>query len=247
MKHLFIACALLLTSAFSYAQTAEEIIKKAYEASGGDKWNNISNMKMYASVDAGGGMKLPIEVASINDGRTYTKIDLQGNALFQNVFDGKVLWSTNFMTMAPEKAEKDDTENMKRATKEFPNALFAASKLGYKAELMGEEKVDGVDCFKIKLSKKTHLVEGKEEPNIEYTYVDKETYAIIMTESEIATGEAKGKMMQTKFSDYQEVGGVYMAYSMISGVKDGMTQTITFDKIEINQTIDLNILKFPKK
>jgi flagellar basal body rod protein FlgB len=40
MKHLFIACALLLTSAFSYAQTAEEIIKKAYEASS----QNLANL-----------------------------------------------------------------------------------------------------------------------------------------------------------------------------------------------------------
>ncbi len=246
MKNLFIACALLLTSAFSYAQTVDEIIKKAYQVSGGDKWNAVKNMKMSASIEAGGGMKLPVEFVSMNDGRTYTKIDLQGNSLFQNVFDGKVLWGTNFMTMTAEKAEKDATENMKRAAKEFPNALFAAAKLGYKAELQGEEKVDGVDCFKIKLTKKTHLVDGKEEPNIEYHYVDKDSYALIMTEAEISTGEAKGQIAQTKYSDYQEVGGVFIAYSMISGVKDGASQTITFNKVELNQQIDLNLLKFPK-
>lgn len=246
MKHLFISFALLLTSALSHAQTADEIVKNAYSAVGGDKWNTVQNMKMSANVDAGGGMKIPIEVVSMNDGKTYTKINFQGQNIFQNVFDGTTLWSTNFMTQKAEKAEKDETENMKRSSKEFPNALFSAAKLGYKLELVGEEKVDGVDCFKLKLDKKTHLVEGKEEANIEYYYVDKESFAILMVESEMTSGEMKGKLAQTKYSDYQEVNGVYIAYSMISGVKDGASQTITFDKIELNTSIDTKLFKFPK-
>jgi hypothetical protein len=90
------------------------------------------------------------------------------------------------------------------------------------------------------------LSEGKEVPNIEYYYIDKETFVPIMTESEISSGEMKGKIAQTKYSDYQEVNGVFIAFSQTSGIKDGMSQTITFDKVLINSTIDETGFKFPK-
>ena len=57
----------------------------------------------------------------------------------------------------------------------------------------------------------------------------------------------KGKISQTKYSDYQEVNGVYIAFSNTSGIKDEMSQTIQFDKIEINPEIDSNKFLFPKK
>jgi hypothetical protein len=90
------------------------------------------------------------------------------------------------------------------------------------------------------------LSEGKEVPNIEYYYIDKETFVPIMTESEISSGEMKGKIAQTKYSDYQEVNGVFIAFSQTSGIKDGMSQTITFDKVLINSAIDETGFKFPK-
>ena len=141
----------------------------------------------------------------------------------------------------------DDTENAKRSAKEFPNALLNYKNLGYQATLIGSETIDGVDCHKIKLEKKTMLSEGKEVPNIEFYYLDKENNVPIQTETEILSGEMKGKISQTKYSDYQEVNGVYIAFSNTSGIKDEMSQTIQFDKIEINPEIDSNKFLFPKK
>jgi hypothetical protein len=87
-------------------------------------------------------------------------------------------------------------------------------------------------------------VEGKEVPNIEYYYIDMDSKALIMTETEIPSGEMKGKMMQTKFSDYQEVDGVMMPYSNSYGLKGEESQTITFQKIEMNPTVDAEVFKY---
>jgi hypothetical protein len=57
----------------------------------------------------------------------------------------------------------------------------------------------------------------------------------------------KGKTSQTKYSDYQEINGVYVAFSQTSGIKDGMTQTVQFDKISLNTKIDESKFLFPKK
>ena len=89
------------------------------------------------------------------------------------------------------------------------------------------------------------MAEGKEVPNIEYVFIDKDTKAIIMAETELTSGEAKGKIAQTKYSDYQEVNGVYVAFSQTMGVKDGESQAITFEKIEANPTVSAENFKFP--
>jgi outer membrane lipoprotein-sorting protein len=227
----------------SFAQNADQVINECKEALGGKNWDNINGMKMSTVIEQGG-MQMPMEIFTSRDGKMYSKITIQGMEIIQGAFDGEVVWSTNFMTQKPEKAESDDIENTKRTVKEFPNALANYKELGYSATHEGEETVDGVKCHKLKLDKKTQLVEGKEVPNIEYYYIDMDSKALIMTETEIPSGEMKGKMMQTKFSDYQEVDGVMMPYSNSYGLKGEESQTITFQKIEMNPTVDAEVFKY---
>ncbi len=52
---------------------------------------------------------------------------------------------------------------------------------------------------------------------------------------------------EVKFSDYDEVGGVYWPFSMIQGVKGQPGQQISFDNIEINPVIDDNEFSFPEE
>jgi hypothetical protein len=228
------------------AQNVDDIIKSYHEAIGGKKWDAVNGMRMTANVEQGG-MKIPVEVVTLRDGRMYTKVTFMGNTMTMAAFDGEKSWSTNFMTMEPEESAADASENAKRATKEFPNALINYKSLGYTATLLGTEKVEGADCHKIKLEKKTMLVEGQEIPNVEFYYLDKENNVPVLVEAEIKEGEMKGKISQTKFSDYQEVNGVYVAYSTSNGVKDEMSQVIQFEKIELNPTFDEKDFKFPKK
>jgi hypothetical protein len=244
MKNTILSMAFLFLANSLFSQSIEEIISKYHTAIGGDKWSSVKNMTMTANVDAGGVM-IPVEVVVMSDGRMYTKINFQGQEIIQGAFDGEVVWSTNFMTQKAEKAESDDTENTKRGAKSFPNALVTYKSQGYTPTLMGDETIDGVKCFKIKLDKKTMLSEGIEVPSIEYYYIDAENFVPILTETEIPTGEMKGKIAQTKYSDYQEVDGVMIAFSQSSGIKDGMSQDITFDKVLINSTVDEETFNFP--
>lgn len=243
MKTIIITAFLTVIAMSSNAQTADQIINECQETLGGKNWDKINCVKMTTVVEQGG-MQIPLEIVSMRDGRTYSKITIQGMDIIQAAFDGTVVWNTNFMTQKPEKAKSEDIENTKRSSKEFPSSLATYKELGYNATLEGEETVDGVICHKIKLDKKTQLVEGQEIPNIEYHYIDKDSKALIMTESEVPSGEMKGKMMQTKFSDYQEVDGVMMPFSNSYGIKGEASQSITFQKIEMNTTVDAEIFKY---
>lgn len=234
------------TSLLSFSQNVDEIINSYYTAIGGKNWDAINGMRMTANVDQGG-MSIPVEVVSMRDGRSFTKITFMGNTMTMAAFDGKKSWTTNFMTMEPEESPADDSENARRMSKDFPNGLINYKNLGYTATLLGSEKVEGTDCHKIKLEKKSMLVEGQEIPNVEYFYMDKENNVPLLVETEISSGEMKGKISQTKFSDYQEVNDVYFPFSTTSGIKDEQSQTIQFEKIEVNPTVDDNMFAFPKK
>jgi hypothetical protein len=237
---------LLGITSISYSQNVDEIINSYYETIGGKKWDAVNGMRMTANVDQGG-MSIPVEVVGLRDGRSFTKVTFMGNTMTMAAFDGKTSWTTNFMTMEPEESTADDSENARRSAKEFPNGLVHYKNLGYSATLLGSEKVEGTDCHKIKLEKKTMLVDGKEVPNVEYYYMDKESNVPVLVETEINSGEMKGKISQTKFSDYQEVNGVYFPFSTTQGLKDGESQTIQFEKIEVNPTVEDSMFAFPKK
>lgn len=239
---LFVA-AMLALPFISSAQTAEAILQESYETLGGDNWKNIQSIK-YTTVLEQEGMQIPLEIVQMRDGRMYVKFNYQGMEIVQTAFDGTTLWSTNYLTQKPEKSPSEDTENIRRTAKEFPSALACWKELGYTPSLEGEQDVDGAKCFKIRMDKKTQLSEGKEVPNVEYYFIDKDSKALIMTEEEIASGEMKGLITQSKLSDYQEVNGVYVAFSQTEGIKDSYSQTLTFSKVEINAPIDERVFQY---
>lgn len=229
----------------SFGQTADEIVSKYFENIGGlDNINKVSSVQMKAKVDYGG-MSIPIDMVNLKTGEMMMKINFQGKEMTQMAFDGKTSWTTNFMTMKAEKSESEDTENVKRSSGDFISPFVNYKDKGYSVELLPNETIEGVECFKLKLTKKTMLSEEKEIPNIEYYYFDKENYVPIVVEQELQSGEMKGQISQTLYSDYQEVDGIFFAFSMTQKLKDGMGQTIAFDSIELNKEFEKSIFEFP--
>lgn len=238
MRTLSLLLALAFTVSFSHAQTADEIINKYLTATGGvENWQKLEGVKMSAKVNQGG-MDIPLDIFNLKDGRQMTVVTFQGKSIKQGVYDGTTLWSTNFMTMKPEKSDAETTENFKTAMGDFPDPFLNYSAKGYKVELVGKETVEGTETFKIKLTKKPVLVEGKSEENVSFYFFDAEEFIPIMVESEIKVGPAKGKISQITMSDYQEVNGLFFPFSLGQGVKGMGSQPITMTKIELNPQVD---------
>jgi len=243
------AITLLFVSGFfvSNAQdmTAEKIIESYIENVGGkEAWAKVENIQMTAAV-AMGGMEIPLVITYTKDGKSASVANFQGMTFYQNMFDGEVLWSTNQMTMAPEKGLTEDVKNMKRSKGEFPGTLFTYEAMGYTVVLDGEETKEGVECYKLKMTKSTQMVDGEEKENIVYYYMDKENFVPIMEEQEIFSGPMKGKISQTLHSDYQEVGDLYFAFSMTQQVEGMGGQEIVIESIELNIEIEDSLFTFP--
>ena len=245
MKILVAAIALMI-SVSSFAQmSADEIIDNYFENIGGkEAFRDLKGQKMTAEVDAQG-MSIPLEIYVMADGKQITKIEVMGMSMSQDAFDGTDAWSTNFMTQKAEKSEAEDSENKLRAIGEYPSPFLDYADKGYTVELLEDDVVDGVDCYKLKVTKKPMVVEGEEVENVEYYYFDQETFVPLKSEAEMQSGPEKGNLMITLYSDYQEVDGMYFAFSMTFKTEDSEGQLIELDSIELNPEVSEDFFAFP--
>ena len=247
MKKYSILLVIVLMSGWAklQAQTADDILNNYFENTGGvDAWRAVEGMRMKAKVNQGG-MEIPLEIVRMKDGRQMTSITFQGLVLKQGVFDGEVLWGTNMMTQKAEKSDAEATEMMKKEMNDFPDPFLDYQDKGYTVELMGKEDFNGTETFKIKLVKEPITVDGEEVQDFSYYFFETENFVPIAIHSEIKQGQAKGMMSEITFSDYQEVEGLYMPFTMSQGVKGQGGQPVTMDSIELNPEVSDSDFAFP--
>ncbi len=245
IKKITVLMVAILSVLIVKAQTADEIINKYLETIGGkDKWKSVTSVKMIGKAK-GRGMELPLTILQAKGGKQRVSISVQGMEITQMAFDGNTAWATNFMTMKPEKMEAEDTENMKKAIADFPDPFIDYAAKGYKAELEGKEKIEGTECFKIKLTKKPEIIEGKEVENVVYYFFDTENYVPLVVRNVIKKGQFKGMTTDAVFSDYQEVNGLFFAFSMANKMNGQVTESIAFEKVEVNVAVDDKMFAFP--
>ena len=228
------------------AQSVDEILENYFENTGGRaQWEALQGVKYKAKVNQMG-MEIPIDIVELKSGKQMTVINFQGQTIKQGVFDGTVVWSINMMTQKAEKSDQETTDNVIREMGSFPDPFLNYKYLGYAAELMGTEEMDGSECFKIKLTKKPLIVDGEEVENATYYYFDTENFVPLVVQSEIKSGEMKGQMSESKMSDYQEVGGLYFPFSLTQGLKGQEGQVISFEEIILNPEIADSEFAFPE-
>lgn len=227
------------------AQTVDEILAKYFENTGGlAKWKALESIKMSAKVNQGG-MEIPLTIIQLKDGRQATVISFQGVEFKQGVYDGTTLWSTNFMTRKAEKSDAESTENFKSNLGDFPDPFLDYKAKGFKVELLGKENVEGAEAYKLKLTRKPIKVDGKLTDNVAFYYFDAENFVPILVEQEIQSGPQKGKISQSKMSDYQEVSGLMFPFSLTQGVKGEGSQPLTITGIELNPKVDVALFAMP--
>lgn len=229
----------------AHAQTADEIISNYFENTGGeDAWKAIESMKMSGKAGMGP-QEFPFVQNIMADGRMAISIDLQGQKLTVQAFDGEQMWGTNFQSMKAEAQDAETSSNFKKEAKNGIDTFLNYKEKGYTLDLQGSETVEGTDTFKIVVTKTPVMVDGKEEANVSTFYFDKENFVPILSESTIPSGPQKGSITQTVYSDYQEAGSIYYPHSVTVKFNGQVGQTIKIETIEINPEMDESIFKMP--
>ncbi|MBT8258851.1 MAG: outer membrane lipoprotein-sorting protein [Bacteroidia bacterium] len=242
------AVAVFFTALNLNAQTAEEIIDNYIENIGGyANWEKVESMKVIG-IGRQQGIDYPFVATMMKDGRTVIDVDLQGTSFIVEAFDGENAWAMNFQTQKAEAFDSEASANYKNnAMDQIPDPFFNYKDKGYQVELVGTESFEGTDAFKIKLIKKPVMVDGKEEENIDFFYFDTENFVPIAMESVVKSGPAKGMTSQTLMSDYQEVDGLYLPFTVIEKFNGNVNLEMLYKTVEFNAEIDESIFVMPKE
>ncbi len=221
------AAALVLLSFSVSAQTADQIIAKYIEKSGGiEKMQAIKTMRSTAKFEGGGGFQAEIIGESKRPNLVRQEFQLQGMSAITS-YDGRNGWKINPFSgrRDPETLGEDELKGMVEAS-DFDGPLVNYAAKGNKVEYTGKEDFDGSDVFKLKVT----LANG----TVKYYFLDTEYYLPLKVETKQIIRGTEFES-ETILGDYKLVNGVYFPFSIESGAKGSQNKTSThIEKIEIN-------------
>jgi len=245
MKRHFILVVVLMTlTLVSRAQTADEILAKYFENTGGlDKWRAVKSLKIEGKAPTPQG-ELPIVMYQKAPNRSKLVVNVQGKEIVQYAYDGKTAWTFNPFAGGTDPVKLDEEQTKEISDEQIEDDFIDYAKKGHAVTLDGKEEIDGVQCFKVTLIK--NKLNDKEDVTEVY-YFDTENYVPIMRKAYVRVGPAKGTEIQSYLSDYQEVDGLMMPFSMEQKMNGNTMMKIVMDKISVNQNIDDSVFAYPKK
>ncbi len=225
IKIFFVTVLACIASVSSFSQSLDEIVSKHIEAIGGkENWEKIKSIKMEGSMKMQGS-EIKISILQVDDKATRQNITVMGMTGY-SIITTTEGWS--FMPFQGQtKPEPITAEDLKNSQDQLniQEPFINYAELGKKLEFIGKEDVDGVECFKIKMTDKNDQV-------VTY-FIDPDNYYII---KQIGKVKSNGKEFDNiiSFGNYKKLDeGI--VYPMSVGGGFGATEIV---KLEINTPID---------
>ena len=232
IKHLSFAITGLLLTAMSFAQTADEIVAKHITAIGGvDNWKKVNSMRQEATLSVQG-MDIPVVITAVHNKATKQEYTVMGMTGY-SIITSEGGWNFNPMQgqTKPEPITQDELKYGKDNL-DLQGDFVDYKAKGHTIQLMDKEDIEGVECFKIKLSRKS----GNES----IFFFDPKTYYIVRTSSKMS---ANGQEVESvvNMSNYQKLPeGIVIAYTIES---TAVPAPITVTKVIVNGKIDEAVFK----
>ncbi len=240
IRRLLVVAALgVLVAVPAAAQSVDDIIAKNVAAKGGlAKLKAVNSLRATAKVTIGPGIEAPLVIEQKRPAFVRMDITVQGLTIVQ-AYDGTTGWMLN-----PMSGRKDAEPMPAEMVKEFQEQadidgpLIDYKAKGHTVELVGKDKAEGADCYKIKVSLKNG--------DIRTFYIDAENFLEVKVEGK-TTIRGTDTESDTIVGDWKEVSGMMMPFSIDAGQKGApQRQKITIEKYEVNPAIDDARFKMPE-
>jgi hypothetical protein len=213
------------------AQTPDYILEKAMAARGGlDKIRAVKAERISGHISFGPDANGPFFVELKRPLKMHMEFTVQGGTLVR-VYDGKSAgWANNPFAGKnnPESMSEEELKNISEES-DFDGPLVSYKAKGNQIELVGKDKVEGKEVYRLKLTTKNG--------DVRFYLFDRETFLLLKWE-----GNRKYKdeelPVESYFRDYHDVGGLQFAFEIDSGASaDEINQKILIDKIELDPEI----------
>ena len=226
-----------------WSQTAESVVSKYLENIGGaDNWKALKTAKFVGTLPTPQG-DFSFEMLRKAPNKFIVSVDVMGQKLVPQAYDGEVAWTINpFMgNPEPQKLDEEQAKSVKQQS-DFEDPFIDYASKGNEVAYIGTSDVDGVKCYELLLTKN----KGKEDEEAMNYFFDAETYLPLMVKQTPTSGQMSGQEMNIYYSDYQDAGnGLIMPYSLDTKVGGQTVQSITFTTIEFNGDIADDVFKYP--
>ena len=231
--------AVLLTPVLS-AQTVDEIIAKNIQARGGlDKIKAVQTIRSTGTITMGPGMEAPGSMVQKRPDMARIEFTLQGLTAIQ-AYDGKDAWQIMPFTgkKDPEMMSADDKKDIEENA-DIDGPLVDYKSKGNKVELLGKDKLEGTDVYKLKATLKNG--------DVVTIYLDADSYLEIKEEVK-RNVRGSEQEIESVMGDYKEVNGMMFPFAQENGIKGSQEkEKLTLSKIELNVPVDDAIFKMPAK
>lgn len=219
------------------AQSVDEVIQKYSATLGGlDAFNKIKSAKITATYTTQGN-DLPMTIQIINGHAARTDVEVMGSSVIRAYKDGKA-WTQNPFAGISNPTEVKGAEIGDYKTQSMmASPLMDYKSLGHKVELVGQEDVEGVKAYKIKLT-------NKDDGKVTTYYVSTKDYTLVKSETE---RDIQGQTVnvETFYSDLKDFNGTKFFMTRVSKMNGETFQTVTFSTVELNVPIDEKIFNMP--
>lgn len=229
MKKLIVGFLSLITLSAS-AQTADEIVQKYATAMGGlDAFKKVQSAKITGSV-AIQGNDFPVTVQIINGRAFRLDVDVMGQSVVNSVKDGKG-WKLNPFggIETPTDVEGTELTDLKSQAN-LCGSLMDYKALGHTIALDGQEDVQGVKTYKIKLT-------AKEDGRVSYYFISSVDYTMLKSSGK-RDMQGSEVEVETYLSNLKEIDGLKFAMSKEQKMNGQVIQSISYNNIEMNVKID---------
>src|ERR1700732_5472011 len=219
----------LVASSMS-AQTVPQILAKVLVARGGlTKIRAIKSERVSAIISFGSEASGPFLVELKRPVKMHMTLSVQNQTMVR-VFDGTQGWANSPFSGKPnpEPMTEEDLKNISEEA-DFDGPLVDHAKKGNKVELVGKDKVEDKDVWRVKLTTKNG--------DIRYYLFDAGTFLLLKWEGK-RRAEGKEFPVESYFRDYRDVEGLKFSFQIDSGSSaTDLTQKLVIDTIELNPEI----------
>jgi outer membrane lipoprotein-sorting protein len=223
----FLAALLLCLAPAVSAQTTSQILSKVYIARGGlARIRALRSERITGTISFGSEASGPFTVELKRPMKMRMTLAVQNQNMIR-VYDGTQGWANNPFAgkQNPDVMPEEDLRNISEEA-DFDGPLVDYTKKSNKVELVGKDKVEDKDAWRLRLTTKNG--------DVRYYLFDAKTFQLLKWEGK-RRAEGKEYPIESYFHDYRDVDGLKFAFEIDSGSSaTDLTQKLVIDKIELN-------------